>query len=88
MFEDVRLRRSPSYWLLVVGGRGRFESGERSERWRTRGVLAGVRLSLLGGRRDVFDALRDGGPTKSAGAGRRLDCIFEVLVVSEDVFFK
>ena len=85
MLEDVRLRGSPSYWLPVVGGSGRFESGERSERWRTKGVLAGVRVSVPGRWSDEFDALREGGPTKSAGAGRRLFGVFVILVLSEDI---
>lgn len=72
MFDDVGASESPSYVLLVVGGKGRFESGERRERWRTRGVFVGLRLSAPGGKREVFEAFRDGGPTKSAGAGRRL----------------
>jgi hypothetical protein len=28
------------------------------------------------GRRDVFEALRDGGPTKREGAGKRLEVVF------------
>ena len=61
------LNRSPSN-SVEVGGRGRFGSGESCERWRVRGDL----FSALGERSDAFEALRDGGPTKSAGAGRRL----------------
>jgi hypothetical protein len=57
VLEESTLSRSPSYWLPVVGGRGRFESGARSERWRTRGAFAGERLSLLGSRSEVFEAL-------------------------------
>ena len=57
MLEVVTLSRSPSYWVLVVGGKGRFESGERRERWRTRDGFVGVRLSLLGNNSEVFEAL-------------------------------
>jgi hypothetical protein len=73
---EVRLRWSPS--LVVVGGSGRVESGESSERCRTRGVFAGVRVSCS----DVLEALCDGGPTKSAGAGRRLVCVFVIFLSS------
>ena len=76
---EVRLRWSPS--LVVVGGRGRLLSGERSERWRTRGALAGVRTSCS----DVLEALCDGGPTKSAGAGRRLVCVLVTFLSSLEV---
>ena len=62
-----------------------MESGERRERWRTRGTLAGLRLSVPGGRRDVFEALRDGGPTNSAGAGSRLIDALVVLFLLSDI---
>jgi len=76
---EVRLRWSPS--LVVVGGRGRLLSGERSERWRTSGALAGVRTSCS----DVLEALCDGGPTNSAGAGRRLVCVLVTFLSSLEV---
>lgn len=67
----------------MVGGRGRcFASGESSERWRTRGFLVGLRVSvLLGERRELVDALCEGGPTKRAGAGRRFACTLEALLL-------
>jgi len=34
-----------------------------------------------GGRREVVDALCDGGPTKSAGAGNRFDCVLLILLL-------
>lgn len=71
---EVRLRWSPS--LVVVGGRGRCESGESSERWRTKGVFVGDRISC----NEVLEALCDGGPTKRAGAGRRLVCVLVTLL--------
>lgn len=47
----------------------------RWERWRMRGTRAVGALEMAG-RREVFDALRDGGPTKREGAGRRLEVVF------------
>lgn len=75
---DVTLRRSPS---SVVGGSGRFDSGGKRDRWRTRGVFAGVRVSVPGARSEVLEALREGGPTNSAGAGRRFVCVLVVFVL-------
>jgi hypothetical protein len=73
-FDAVALRWSPSYSDFAdTGGFGRLGSWERSERWRVRGVRPGFSDSLLGESSDVLDALRDGGPTKSAGAGSRVD---------------
>ena len=57
-------------------------SGASRERWRTRGVRVGF-PSAGGGSSDVLEALRDGGPTKRAGAGRRLDTVF--VIFSEDM---
>ena len=34
-----------------------------------------------GGRREVLEALREGGPTKREGAGRRFDVVFIIGVV-------
>ncbi|KAF2490959.1 hypothetical protein BU16DRAFT_139494 [Lophium mytilinum] len=58
-------------WGLEVGV-GRF--GSRRERWRFRG-MRGVGVLVVVGRRDVFEAFREGGPTKREGA-RRLDVVF------------
>lgn len=41
----------------------------------------GLLVSVLGDNREVFDALRDGGPTKSAGAGRRFACTLVALLL-------
>lgn len=74
-----------SYWLRsIVGGRGRFTSGESKERCWTR-VFAGLRMSGLGLRSEVLDALWDGGPTKSAGAGSRFVCVLVSFLSFEDM---
>jgi len=79
----VRLRLSPSYWLPVVGSKGRFDSGDSRERWRTIGTLVVSLESPPGGSRDVLEALCEGGPTNSAGAGKRLVWVFESFLSVE-----
>ena len=75
MLVDIEPKSSYSL-RSMVGGRGRFESGESRLRW---WASAGNRVSAFGIERDVFEALREGGPTKSAGAGRRLVCVLVTL---------
>lgn len=75
-FEEVTLRCSPSYSERGVGGIGRFGSWARRERCRVRGLRDGLPASADGGWREVLEALREGGPTKRAGAGRRLVTVF------------
>lgn len=43
--------------------------------------MVGLRASVLGDRREVLEALREGGPTKRAGAGRRLVCTLVALLL-------
>lgn len=67
----------PSYSERTeAGGRGRLGSWERRERWRVRGVREGLVVSAFGARSEVLEALREGGPTKRAGAGRRFVEVF------------
>lgn len=78
--DEVRLRCSPSY-ADVEGGSGRFEgSWESRERCRLRGARVGFSGVAPGGRRELVDALWEGGPTKRAGAGRRFEGTWESLL--------
>lgn len=52
----------------------------RRERWRTRGARVEGEV-VGGGRREVLEALREGGPTKREGAGRRFDVVLVMGVV-------
>lgn len=42
-------------------------------------MRVGLPSEAVGGRSEVLEAFRDGGPTKSAGAGRRLEVTLVTL---------
>lgn len=95
VFVDIRERVSGAVlglasWREAVGWRDedwrvRFDSGTRCERCLVMGVLFLVDFGW-GVEREALEALRDGGPTKSAGAGRRFERGFwRVLLFLEGV---
>ena len=56
-----------------------IDSGPRAERFRLRGVRVGGEAGLdgldTGGEREMFEALREGGPRKREGGGARLGLV-------------